>query len=109
MQARGLVRVAHMKSLKEKVEHRVVFHDESATMANTIELQIDQSGTFVTLSDHVYPAPEGVKILGGGSTNSMDSLTAGTRGSCDAGRLYVEATDGTVFMLTIDTRCHTSL
>ena len=107
-QARSLVAVARMKALKEKVAHRVVFHDSGATTPNTIELQRNQGGSFVTLSDHVYRAPEGVEILGSGFTNSVDSVVAGTRGSCDSGTLYVQGRDHTVRVVTIGGSCHTA-
>ena len=106
-QARSLVRLAHIKALKEKVPHRVVFHDASASMSNTIELQRKQGGSFVTLSGHVYTAPHGVEILGSGSTDSIDAVEAGTRGSCDAGKIYTRGLDQRIRTVVIDPSCHT--
>ncbi len=105
--ARSLVSLAHMKALKEKVPHRLVFHDASASTPNTIELQRDQGGSFVTLPGHVYTAPHGVEILGSGPTDSIDSVEAGTRGRCDAGNVYIRGTDNRTRILTIDPSCHT--
>ena len=104
---RSLVGLAYMKSLKEKVPHRLVFHDAGSDAPNTIELQRDQGGSFVTLAGHVYTAPRGVEILGGGSTDSIDAVEVGTRGSCDAGKIYTRGRDQRIRVVAIDPGCHT--
>ena len=76
-----LVQLARMRALKEKVRHRIVFHDENADAPNRCELQRMQSGSFQTLPGEIYDAPVGVAILGGGLTNSMDNLTVSRRGT----------------------------
>ena len=103
-----VIRYARLKALKEKVRHRVMFHDESASTANTIEVQTEQSGSFVTLPGQVYPAPEGVSILGSGSTNSVDSVVVGTRGECQPGMVYIEGQYGTMEVIRIRGSCHSS-
>ena len=109
MEARSLVRLAYIKALKEKNEHRVVFNDENAIPANTIILQIDQGGSFATIPGEVYTAPKGVRILGSGPTDSMDRLDADSRGRCDPGDVYIRSQEGSLYTLSIDTQCHTSL
>ena len=44
---------ARMSALKEKIPYRVLIHDQSAATPNTIELQRNESGSFVTLSGEV--------------------------------------------------------
>ena len=109
MEARSVVRLAYIQALKEKLEYRVVFNDESATPPNTVFLQFDNAGTWTTVPNQVYTAPSGVRILGSGSTNSMNSMTADSRGRCSSGSVFIQAQDGSMFTLAIDSQCHTSL
>lgn len=107
-QAVQAVRYARVMALKEKVRHRVVFHDASAATANTVEVQREQSGSFVTVVGHVYTAPDGVSILGSGSTDSVDSVTVGTRGECDAGDVFIRGRGESLEVVSIGASCHTS-
>ncbi len=102
-----VIRYVQLLALKEKVPHRVVFHDVSDTPANTIEVQRQQSGSFVTIPGHVYPAPKGVVILGGGSTDSIDSVIVGPRGGCEAGQVFIQG-PVSVEVVSIQSTCHTS-
>ena len=72
---------------------------------NTIEVQRQQSGSFVTIPGYSYSAPDGVNILDGGSTNSTDSTIVGTRGECQAGKLFIQGRDN-LEVVTIGTSCH---
>lgn len=108
-QTRNLVRYARMKALKEKVPHRILFHDENAVTPNTIEVQNNEGGPFVTLPQHVYPLPAGVKILGSGPTDSMDSVTAGRRGECNSGKVFIQGHNGTLEVTSIEPTCHTKV
>ena len=45
----GSVNQARMSALKEKVAHRVLVHDEAATTPNRLEVQREESGSFVTV------------------------------------------------------------
>ena len=102
-----VIRYVHLLALKEKVPYRVVFHDVSDTPANTIEVQRQQSGTFVTIPGHVYPAPKGVVILSSGSTDSIDSVIVGSRGECQAGTVFIQG-QFILEVVTIGSTCHTS-
>ena len=102
-----VIRYVHLLALKEKVPHRVVFHDVSDTPANTIEVQRQQAGSFVTIPGHVYPAPSGVVILGSGSTDSIDSVIVGPRGECQAGRVFIQG-PMSLDVVSIKSTCHTS-
>ncbi len=102
-----VMRYTRLLALKEKVPHRVVFHDVSDSPANTIEVQRQQSGSFVTIPGHVYPAPSGVSILNSGSTDSIDSVIVGSRGECQSGQVFIE---GYMILevVSIEPTCHTS-
>ena len=102
-----VMRYVRLLALKEKVRHRVVFHDMSDSPANTIEVQREQAGSFVTIPGHVYPAPSGVSILGNGPTDSIDSVIVGSRGGCQAGQVFIE---GYMILevVSIESTCHTS-
>ena len=102
-----VIRYVHLLALKEKVPHRVVFHDVSDTPANTIEVQRLQSGSFVTIPGHVYPAPSGISILDGGSTDSIDSVVVGPRGECQAGQVFIQG-PMSLEVVSIASTCHTS-
>ncbi len=102
-----VMRYVQLLALKEKVTHRVVFHDQSDTPANTIEVQRRQSGSFVTIPGHVYPAPKGVVILDGGSTDSIDSVIVGPRGECQAGQVFIQGPISREVVSILST-CHTS-
>ena len=102
-----VVRYAHMMALKEKVRHRVVFHDAFGSPRNTIQVQREQSGTFVTVEGHVYEAPNGVTILGSGDTDSVDSVVIGTRGECEAGKVFIQGHE-IIEVVSIETTCYPS-
>ena len=107
---RILVQYARLKTLKEKVSHRILFHDENGATPNSYEIQSNESGPFVTLPHHVYSLPEGVNILGSGLTNSMDILGVGRRGACNSGKVFVQAQGGTLLeVISIEPTCHTSV
>ena len=102
-----VIRYVHLLALKEKVPYRVVFHDVSDTPANTIEVQRQQSGSFVTIPGHVYTAPHGVVILDGGSTDSIDSMVVGSRGECQPGQVFIQG-PMSLEVVSIESTCHTS-
>ena len=102
-----VMRYVRLLALKQKVPHRVVFHDMSDTPANTIEVQRQQFGSFVTIPGHVYPAPSGVLILDGGSTDSVDSVIVGPRGECQAGQVFIQG-PVSLELVSIKSSCHTS-
>ncbi len=102
-----VMRYARLLALKEKVPHRVVFHDVYGSPANTIEVQREQSGSFVTIPGHIYPAPKGVSILGSGSTDSIDSVIVGSRGECETGKVFIEG-HMILEVVSIEATCHTS-
>ncbi len=107
---RILVHYVRLKTLKEKVSHRILFHDENAATPNSYEIQSNESGSFVTLPHHVYSLPEGVNILGSGPTNSMDILSVGGRGACNSGKVFVQADHaGLLEVISIEPTCHTSV
>lgn len=102
-----VMRYVHLLALKQKVPHRVVFHDLSDTPANTIEVQREEAGSFVTIPGHLYPAPEGVTILNGGSTDSVDSVIVGSRGECQAGQVFIQG-HAVLGVVSIESTCRTT-
>jgi Tfp pilus assembly protein FimT len=99
---------ARMSALKERNAYRVLLHDENSATPNTIEVQQDQGGTFVTVSGEVHALNEAIRILGANPTDSMNSITVNRRGECTSGRVYV-ATDGAdMRTVTIASTCFTS-
>ncbi len=107
---RILVQYARLKTLKEKVSHRILFHDENADMPNSYEIQSNENGPFVTLPQQVYSLPEGVNILGSGETDSMDILGVGRWGACNSGKVFVQAQGGALLeVISIAPTCHTSV
>jgi len=99
---------ARMSALKEKIAYRVLVHDENATTPNTLELQRNQGGSFVTLTGEVHIVPQAIRILGGGSTNSIDSMTVNGRGECTSGNVYATIDGADVGGVTIASTCFTS-
>lgn len=106
MEAVQALRYARLMALKEKTPYRVVFHDASAASANTIEVQRQQSGTFVAVTGQLYSAPDGVFILGSGSTDSVNSVTVGTRGECNPGKVFIKGDYGAMETVSIRASCH---
>ena len=106
-QTTQIMRYVRLLALKEKVAHRVVFNDESDSPSNTIFVQRQQSGSFVTIPGHVYPAPSGVSILNSGSTDSIDSVIVGSRGECQVGQVFIEG-HMILEVVSIKSSCHTS-
>ncbi len=102
-----VMRYVRLLALKEKVPHRVVFHDVSGSPANTIEVQRQQAGLFVTIPGHVYPAPSGVSILDSAPTDSIDSVIVGPRGVCQAGQVFIQGPISREVVSILST-CHTS-
>ena len=104
---RSMVRYARLKALKEKVSHRILFHDENAATPNSYEIQNNEGGPFVTPPQHVHSLPQGVKILGSGPTDSMDILSVGRRGDCNSGKVFIQGNDGALLeVLSIESTCH---
>lgn len=101
----SLVQQARMSALKEKNSYRVLVHDENATTPNTLELQREQSGSFVTVAGEVHAVPEAVRILGGSPTDSMDDVTVNGRGECSSGKVFVVADGVDVGVVTIAATC----
>ena len=101
----SMVQQARMSALKEKNRYRVVLHDENAATPNTLELQREQSGSFVTVAGKMYTVPEAVRILGGSPTDSMDDVTVNGRGECTSGTVYVAAVGVDVGVVTIAATC----
>ena len=102
-----VMRYVRLLALKEKVPHRVVFHDVSDYPANTIEVQRQQSGSFVTIPGHVYAAPSGVLILDSDPTDSIDSVIVGSRGECQSGQVFIQG-PRSLEVVSIKSTCHTS-
>jgi len=101
----SMVQQARMSALKEKNRYRVVVHDENATTPNTLELQREQSGSFVTIAGEVHTVPEAVRILGSSPTDSMNDVIVNGRGECSAGRVYVVADGVDIGVVTIAATC----
>ena len=101
----SLVQQARMSALKEKNRYRVVVHDENAATPNTLELQREQSGSFVTVAGEVHTVPGAVRILGGSPSDSMDDVTVTGRGECSSGSVYVGADGVDVGVVTIAATC----
>ena len=101
----SLVQQARMSALKEKNRFRVVVHDENAATPNTLELQREQSGSFVTVAGEVHTVTEGVRILGASPSDSMDNVTVTGRGECSSGSVYVYADGVDVGVVTIAATC----
>ena len=100
------IRYARMSALKEKVPHRVLFRDAGDATANTIEVQREQAGGFVTIPGQVHSAPTGVSILNEGFRNSVDSIVVGSRGECQAGTVYIQGHQ-ILEVVTIQSTCQT--
>jgi len=101
----SMVQQARMSALKEKNRYRVVLHDENAATPNTLELQREQSGSFVTVAGETHSVPEAVRILGGSPTDSMDNVTVNGRGECSSGNVFVVADGVDVGVVTIAATC----
>jgi len=99
---------ARMSALKEKIAYRVLVHDENATTPNTLELQRNEGGSFVTLAGAVPIVPRAIRILGSGSTNSLDSMTVNSRGECTPGNVYATVDGADVGGVEIASTCFTS-
>ena len=84
-----MVQRARMSALKEKRAYRVVLHDEYSAQANTIEIQRDSGGSYVTVAGEVYGIPGEVRILGTLPNDSVDSVTVNSRGECTSGDVFV--------------------
>ena len=104
----SMVQQARMSALKEKNSYRVVVHDENATTPNTLELQREQSGSFVTVAGEVHTVPEAVRILGSSPTDSMNDVIVNGRGECSSGKVYVAAGGVDVGVVTIAATCFSS-
>jgi hypothetical protein len=104
----SMVQQARMSALNEKNSYRVVVHDENATTPNTLELQREQSGSFVTVAGEVHTVPEAVRILGSSPTDSMNDVTVNGRGECSSGKVYVAAGGVDVGVVTIAATCYSS-
>lgn len=101
----SLVQQARMSALKEKNSYRVLVHDENAATPNTLELQREQSGSFVTVAGEVHTVPEAVRILGSTPTDSMNDVTVNGRGECTSGKVFVVADGVDVGVVTIAATC----
>jgi len=101
----SMVQQARMSALKEKNRYRVVLHDENAATPNTLELQREQSGSFVTVSGEVRVVPQAVRILGVSPTDSMDDVTVTGRGECSSGKVYLAADGVDMGVVTIAATC----
>ncbi len=99
---------ARMSALKEKIPYRVLIHDQSAATPNTVELQRNASGSFVTVSGGVQTLPSTIRILGSGSTNSLDSMTVNGRGECTSGNVYVTHDGTNIGVVEIASTCFTT-
>jgi len=99
---------ARMSALKEKVAYRVLIHDQNAATPNTVELQRNVSGSFVTLAGEVQALPPTIMILGSGFTNSLDSMTVNSRGECTSGNVYVTHDGARIGVVTIASTCFTT-
>jgi len=104
----SMVQQARMSALKEKNSYRVVVHDENATTPNTLELQRQQSGSFVTVAGEVHTVPDAVRILGSSPTDSMDNVTVNGRGECSPGTVYVAADGVDAGVVTIAATCYSN-
>jgi len=90
----SMVHRARISALKEKRAYRVVLRDENDSPPNTIELQREDSGSFVTVSGEVHAVPGSVRILGSLPTDSVDAVTVNSRGQCNTGSVYVTSHGG---------------
>ena len=99
---------ARMSALKERVSYRVLIHDQNASTPNTVELQRNASGSFVTLSGGVQTLPSNIRILGSGSTNSLDSMTVNSRGACTSGSVFVTHDRTEIGVVAIASTCFTT-
>ena len=85
----SMIHRARISALKEKRAYRVVLRDENDSPPNTIELQRDNGGSFVTVSGEVHAVPGSVRILGSLPTDSLDVVTVNSRGQCNTGSVFV--------------------
>ena len=99
---------ARMSALKEKAAYRVLVHDENAATPNTLELQRNEGGTFVTLTGEVQTLPQAIRILGSGPTDSLDSMTVNSRGECTSGNVYATTDGADVGVVAIASTCFTT-
>ena len=99
---------ARMSALKEKIAYRVLIHDENAATPNTLELQRNDGGSFVTLAGEVQTLPRAVRILGSGPTDSLDSMTVNSRGECTSGNVYATIDGADIGVVAIASTCFTT-
>jgi type II secretory pathway pseudopilin PulG len=104
----SMIHRARMSALKEKIAYRVLIHDESALTPNTVELQRDESGSFITITGEVQTLPRSIRILGSGSTNSLDSMTVNSRGQCTSGTVFVTHDGANIGVVKIASTCFTT-
>ncbi|MCP3980194.1 MAG: hypothetical protein GY716_12890 [bacterium] len=107
MRIQSLVQSTRMAALKEKQAYRIVFNDENATYANTIEIQRNSGGSYTTLTDGVYDVESGIAIADDNA--ALASLDVGTRGACDSGKVLLRDGNGHVDVVSIQPTCRTSL
>jgi prepilin-type N-terminal cleavage/methylation domain-containing protein len=98
------VQHARMSALKEKRSYRVLVHDESAATPNTVELQRDTAGSFVTVPGQVHTLPGSARIL----DTSPSNVSVSTRGECTSGTFYVANQGANTGVLKVATTCLTS-
>jgi prepilin-type N-terminal cleavage/methylation domain-containing protein len=104
----SLVRRVRMSALKEKNAYRVVLHDENAATPNRVEIQRDDAGSWTTLDGGVVDLGGGVRILGGGGSDSADAIVVGPRGECQAGEVYFQGTEADTVVVSVAPSCLTS-
>ncbi|MCP3980728.1 MAG: type II secretion system protein [bacterium] len=102
------VRQVRMMALKERTSYRLLVHDESSVTPNRIELQRRESGSFSTIVSGAQ-FPDGVRILGSSPTDSIDTMTVGPRGYCEAGKVYVQGPNELLFVIKVEATCLTSV
>jgi len=102
---RGIVQHTRLKALKEKIDHRILIHDEDAITPNRIDVEELQAGTYVAIDDLSYQLPEEVKILGSAPMDSLDTTEVTRRGHCNSGSLYLQDLEGNMRVVEIKTSC----
>ena len=100
-----MVHDARMRALKEKTSYRLIFHDENDSSPNTVEMQNNSSGSFQPTGAETLPY--GIRLLGSGTTNSMNSMTVTSRGACTSGSVFLRNSSSDLTKVVIRPACQT--
>ncbi len=105
----GLVQFARMSALKEKTRYRIVIKDQGDVQPNRFEIEREQSGAFVVVTGEIHEIPDGVTVLGGTGTDSINNMTVSARGECESGKVFLRGKNDAIEVVSIESTCTTAV